>query len=51
MIMNLSACVAAVVPSACWLTYRVLVLRHLSRALDASPEHARVMAGAIRTVR
>lgn len=45
----LSAWVATVVPAACWLIYRILVLRYLARALDASPEHARVMASAIRT--
>ncbi|GGU29629.1 hypothetical protein [Lentzea flava] len=51
MITSLSACAVAALPSACWLIYRVLVLRHLSRALDLSPEHARALAAAIKTAR
>jgi len=47
--MNVPGWAATVVPAVCWLVYRILVLRHLSRALDRSPQHARALAAALRT--
>ncbi|MBB5854111.1 hypothetical protein ACFQ05_12445 [Amycolatopsis umgeniensis] len=44
-----SACAVTILPSASWLIVRILTLRHLARALDISPRHARVLAEAIRT--